>query len=264
MDTWADEKKLYDCNIIIDAVVEARRILVVNRRAHFHGPNRNAPHNVGTFTELLWESKDPRMGDLAAALEDGQFVTTRLILTMVYTKLVKVKGIPAATAQAILKTIETTYPIAMIPRMDSWEYVKPYALGRTADTVTQYAPENLAVMDRSGRAVNPADGHGNVTADNMEKIDGEDLSVLLAVQASRAVLVTGDRNLAEGNSKLPGLSDARKNEPGRETVLYTNPNGGGWRRNQLMRGTSGDQRARTIHAPRPYATGGQTITAATR
>lgn len=248
MEMWHSELKLYDCNILIDAVVETKRIRHVKHVHHARSTNRHHRFQEPTFTELLWESKDPRMRDLAATLEDGQFVTTQLILMMVHTKLVKANGLSSEASREALTKLTTTYTVHWVPNMNTWNQVKAEALGRTADALRQYAPETLADMDERGKANHPDDSnYSNIPRNNLEKIDGEDLAVILAAELAGAVLVTGDRNCGEGNSKLPSITSAREGQPGRETLLYVNPNGGGWRPHHLINGQP-VVRKRTIRA----------------
>lgn len=247
-----DTLKLLDCNILVDAIIEVKRMRYVQRLVN-KKTNTNTP--LPDTLSALWASKDLRMQDLAATIEDGSLVTTGNILRMVLTKLVKQKGFSHEDASSLLEQIKNHPEVKIVPGLDDWSKIKQYALTQTKTLMETYSPQHLAIMDVHGRALTPEETAyttNPVPEWNTELVDGEDLGVLFSVKAAQSqykqpvMLVTADKHCGYAASKITDVKKA---------ILYVNPQGGGWREQKLCDG----QAAKTIKLTAQNAQKSKTI-----
>jgi len=153
-----------DANILVDAILEYNR---ANTAHQLTQRRARQPETQLPILDALFASKDPRVNDLAAALDDGEFATSDNLLDTVERVLVKEHGWSAGVAGSLLDDLVKHPGVTWDDTSDTWSDIRDEALMVTWPLLKRTVPTVLADMDAHGRRIDSSD----------PRVDLEDLGV---------------------------------------------------------------------------------------
>ena len=153
-----------DANILVDALMDYNNHNTAHRLTQRRA---RQPETQLPILDALFASKDPRVNDLAAAIDDGEFATSDNLLDTVERVLIKDHGRARSVVDRQLKAL-VAYP-GITGEMSSrtWSDIRDEALTVTWPLLKRTVPTVLADMDAYGRRIDSSD----------PRVDLEDLGV---------------------------------------------------------------------------------------
>jgi len=153
-----------DANILVDAILDYDRRDTAHQLAQRRA---RQPETQLPMLDTLFSSKDPRLNDLAAAIDDGEFATSDNLLDTVGVALTKKRGLAKVLVSERLDEL-VSYP-GITGEMSSrtWSDIRDEALTVTWPLLKRTVPTVLADMDAHGRRIDSSD----------PRVDLEDLGV---------------------------------------------------------------------------------------